>query len=68
MCTQAVKFVFVSACNSEMAGRALVRAGVPHVIAVDVTKQVRAAFGLVFVFQMAFCLEYSLQTALPRCS
>src|SRR4051812_23047599 len=37
---QGVKFVFVSACHSEIAGRAFVGAGVPHVIAVKMEAQV----------------------------
>eukprot|EP00475_Leptophrys_vorax_P001431 TRINITY_DN10770_c0_g1_i6.p2 TRINITY_DN10770_c0_g1~~TRINITY_DN10770_c0_g1_i6.p2 ORF type:complete len:723 (-),score=157.95 TRINITY_DN10770_c0_g1_i6:2143-4281(-) len=32
---RAISLVFVSACNSEQAGKAFVDAGVPHVIAVD---------------------------------
>jgi hypothetical protein len=37
---QGIKFVFVSACHSEPAGKAFASAGVPHVIAVKVQEQV----------------------------
>jgi hypothetical protein len=48
---QGVRFVFVSACHSETAGRAFAQAGVPHVIAVKNDSQVTclAVFLLTFL-------------------
>jgi hypothetical protein len=53
---QSVKFVFVSACHSESAGRAFVGAGVPHVIAVKMEAQVADRSSQTFMHQFYLAL------------
>lgn len=63
--SKGVRFVFVSACHSEAAGWAFVRAGCPHVIAVRTESQVPDACARTFThhFYLALLVGKTVKSA-----